>query len=53
MRRRPVRLTFTGVDQWTNLYDLMVLGRLHPQVEFAVLVGSGTGSVGGKPRYPP
>ena len=42
-KQKPVRLTFTGVDERTDLDQVMRLGRLHPHVEFAVLVGSRSG----------
>ena len=48
---KPVRMTFTGVDARTDLARVMRIGRLHPHVEFAVLVGSRTGDPGAN-RYP-
>ena len=48
---KPVRLTFTGVDDRTDLARVIRIGRLHPHVEFAVLVGSRTGDPGAT-RYP-
>ena len=50
-KQKPVRLTFTGVDERTDLARVTRIGRLHPHVEFAVLVGSRTGQPGAN-RYP-
>ena len=50
-KKKPIRLTFTGVDERTDLARVMRIGRQHPHVEFAVLVGSRTGQPG-KNRYP-
>lgn len=44
-------LTFTGVDEHTSFPKLLDLAHLYPAVEFAVLVGSPTGT-GTKPRFP-
>ena len=46
-----VKLTFTGIDRFTDLSAVMRIGRRHPHVEFAVLVGSRTGRAGAN-RYP-
>ena len=46
---RPVGLTFTGVDEWTDTARLKALAEAHPGVEFAVLAGTRTGS---EPRFP-
>ena len=48
---KPVRLTFTGVDARTDLDAVIGIGRRNPHVEFAVLVGSRTGTIGAR-RYP-
>ena len=48
---KPVRLTFTGIDAKTDLEAVMRIGLRHPEVEFAVLVGSKTG-MDGSNRYP-
>ena len=44
-------LTFTGVDERTDLDALVRLAEMHPWVEFAVLVGSHSGE-DGRNRYP-
>ena len=44
-------LTFTRVDEHTSFPKLLDLAHLYPAVEFAVLVGSPTGT-GTKPRFP-
>ena len=43
-------LTFTGVDERTDLGKVLSIAEFYPRVEFGVLVGSQTGMV---PRFPP
>ena len=51
-------ITFTGVDEHTNLHDLARLWERYRRVEFAVLAGTHTlwthryGKTQGKPRFP-
>ena len=44
-------LTFTGIDQETDLDHVEAIQGRHPSVEFAVLIGSQTG--GSNPIFPP
>lgn len=48
------RLTFTGLDAYTDPNALLSIADRYPQVEFAVLLGSDTKKKEGKknPRYP-
>ena len=50
--RAVVRLTFTGVDEATDLEALGALWRAYPNVEFAALAGSGTDRPGTRARFP-
>ena len=47
-----VGLTFTGVDQGTDLGRLEHIWVQYPGAEFAVLVGGSTGLTPGNPRFP-
>ena len=47
-----LRLTFTGVDEATDLEALSALWRAYPKAEFAVLAGSATARPGTKARFP-
>ena len=48
-----MRLTFTGIDEWTDLDDLSAIASTTAgtQIEWAVLAGSPTGT-GSNPRFP-
>lgn len=50
-----MHLTFTGIDEWTDLQELQALEDEHEDIEFAVLAGSPTRrrpGDGKEPRFP-
>ena len=46
------RVTFTGVDDNTNIEDLICLTKKYPFVEFGVLVSKNNSNTGTVNRYP-
>ncbi|MCY4511918.1 MAG: hypothetical protein OXG35_33885 [Acidobacteria bacterium] len=48
---RPLRITFTGVDRWTDLQALRAINRRYPEleIEYAVLTGTPDGK---EARFP-